>query len=57
MLPLPKEATIEAMNVSKDGRLLVHTYNDRNWFRQFGFTQQNIVVNTDGKRNIEISNG
>ena len=34
MLPLPTEATIEAMNVSTDRRHPFHTYNDRNRFRQ-----------------------
>ena len=47
MLPLPTEATLEAMNVSTDRRHPFYTYNDRNRFRQFGFTQQNIVVDTD----------
>ena len=57
MLPLPTEATIEAKNISKDRRHPFHTYNDRNRFRQFGFTQQNIVVDTDDvERDVEISN-
>ena len=58
MLPLPTEATVEAMNVSTDRRHPFHTYNDRNRFRQFGFTQQNIVVDIDDiERDMEISNG
>ena len=58
MLPLPTEATIEAMNVSLDPRHPFHTYNDRNRFRQFGFTQRNIVVDKDDvERNMKISNG
>ena len=58
MLPLPTEATTEAINVSTDRRHPFHTYNDRNRFRQFGFTQQNIVVEIDdGERDMEISNG
>ena len=58
MLPLPTEATIEAMNVSTDRRHPFYTYNDRNRFRQFGFTQQNIVVDIDDvERDMEISNG
>ena len=58
MLPLPTEATIEAMNVSTDRRHPFHTYNDRNRFRQFGFTRQNIVVDMDDvERDMEISNG
>ena len=44
MLPLPTEAAIETMNISTDRRHPSHTYNDRNRFRQFEFTQQNIVV-------------
>ena len=55
MLPLPTEATIEAMNVSLDPRHPFHTYNDRNRFRQFGFTQENII--DDVERDMEISNG
>ena len=47
MLPLPTEATIEAMNVSADRRHPFHAYNDRNRFMQFGFTQQNVVVDID----------
>ena len=35
MLPLPTEATIEAMNVSTDRRHPFQSYNDRNRFRQF----------------------
>ena len=58
MLPLPTEATVEAMNVSTNRRHPFHTYNDRNWFRQFGFTQQNIIVDIDDvERDMEISNG
>ena len=58
MLPLPTEATIEAMNVSADRRHPFHAYNDRNRFMQFGFTQQNIVVDLDDvERDTEISNG
>ena len=58
MLLLPTEATIEAMNVSTDRRHPFHTYNDRNRFRQFGFTQRNIVVDmADVEKNMEISNG
>ena len=58
MLPLPTEATIEAMNVSTDRRHPFHTYNDRNRLRQFGFTQRNIVVDIDDvERNMKISNG
>ena len=58
MLPLPREAAIEAMNVSTDRRHLFHTYYDDNLVRQFEFTQQNIVVNThDVERNMDISNG
>ena len=58
MLTLPTEATIEAMNVSTDRRHPFHTYNDRNRFRQFGFAQQNVVVELDDVgRDLEISNG
>ena len=58
MLPLPTEATIEAMNVSTDRRRPFHTYNDRNRFRQFGFTQQNIVVYLDDvERDMKNSSG
>ena len=58
MLPLPTEATIEAMNDSTDQRHPFYTYNDRNRFRQFGFTQRNIVVDKDDvERDMEISNG
>ena len=58
MLPLPTEATIEAMNASTDRRHLFHTCNDRNRFRQIGFTQRNIVVDIDDvERDMEISNG
>ena len=46
------------MNVSTDQRHPFYTYNDRNRFRQFGFTQQNIVVDIDDvERDMEISNG
>ena len=56
--PLPTEATIEAMNVYRDRRHSFYTDNDRNRFRQFGFTQQNIVVDIDDvERDMEISNG
>ena len=34
MLPLPTEATIQAMNVFTDRRHPFHTYNGRNRFRQ-----------------------
>ena len=58
MLPLPTEATTEAMNVSTDRRHPFHTYNDHNRFRQIGFTQQNIVVNIDDvETDTKISNG
>ena len=58
MLPLPTEGTIDAMDVSTDRRHPFHTYNDRNRFRQFGFTQENIVVDIDDvERDMEISNG
>ena len=58
MLPLPTEATIEAMNVSTDLCHPFHTYNDRSRYRQFGFTQQNIVVDiNDVERDMGISNG
>ena len=58
MLPLLTEATIKAMNVSTDRRHPFHTYNDRNRFRQFGFTQQDNVVDIDDvERDMEISNG
>ena len=57
MLPLLTEATIEAMDISTDQCHPIHTYDDHNLFRQCGFTQQNIVVNTDNvKRDMEISN-
>ena len=45
MLPLSTEATIEAMNVFTDRRHPFHTFNDYSRFRQFGFTQRNIVAN------------
>ena len=58
MLPLPTEATIETMNISTDRRHPSHTYNDRNRFRPFEFTQQNIVVDIDDvERDMEMSNG
>ena len=58
MLPLPTEATTEAMNVSMDQRHPFHTYNNHNRFIQFGFTQQNIVVNIDNmERDKKILNG
>ena len=58
MLPLLTEATIEAMNVSRDQGHPFHIYNDCNRFRQFGFTQRNTVVDIDDVgRNVEISNG
>ena len=58
MLPLPTKATIEAMNVSTDRCHPFRTYNDRNRFRQFRFTQRNTVVDIDDVgRNVEISNG
>ena len=58
MLPLPTEATIEAMNVSMDWRHPLHTYNDGSRFRQFGFTQQNIVVDIDDmESDMEALNG
>ena len=57
MLPLPTEATIEAMNVSTDRRHPFHTYDDRNRFRQFGVTKQNIEVDMDDMlRDVETSN-
>ena len=58
MLPLPTEATFEAMNVSTDRRHLFYTYNDSSRVRQSGFTQQNIVVDIDDvERDMEISSG
>ena len=58
MLFLPTEATIEAMNVSTNRRHPCHTLNNHNRFRQYGFTQQNIVVDIDDvERDLEISNG
>ena len=58
MLPLPTEATTAAMNASTDQCHPFHTYNDCNQFRQFGFTQQNIIVDIDDmERDMEISNG
>ena len=55
MLPLPTEATTEAMNASTDQSHPFHTYKDCNRFRQFGFTQENII--DDVERDMEISNG
>ena len=56
MLLLPKEAAIKVMNISMDQCHPFHTYNDHNLFRQFGFTQQNIIVNqVDVKRDMGIS--
>ena len=55
MLLLPTEATTEAMNVSTHRCHPFYTYNDRNRFRQFGFTQENII--DDVERDMEISNG
>ena len=58
MLPLPTEATTEAMNVSTDRRHPFHTYSDRKRFRQLGFTQQNIAADIDDvERDVDISNG
>ena len=58
MLPLPTEATIEVMNICTDRRHPFHTYNDRNRFRQFGFTQRNNIVDIgDVERGMEIWNG
>ena len=58
MLLLPTEATIEVKNVCTDRRQPFHYYNDHNRFRQFGFTQQNIVINVDDvERDTKISNG
>ena len=58
MLPLPTEATIEAMNVSTDRRHPFHTYHDHSLFRQLEFTRQNNVVNTDDvEKDMDISNG
>ena len=58
MLPLPTEATVEDMNVSMDRRHPFRTYSDCNRFRQFGFTQQNLVVDVDDvERDMEIWNG
>ena len=55
MLLLLTEATIEAMDVSLDQRHPFYIYNDHNLFRQFGFTQQNIIVNqVDVKRDMGI---
>ena len=44
MLPLTTKATTEALNVSMDRRHPFNTWNDRTRFRQFGFTQQNILI-------------
>ena len=58
MQPLPTNTTSEAMNVSTDRRHPFHTYNDHNRFRQFGITQQSIVVNIDDEeRDTDISDG
>ena len=58
MLHLATESAAEAMNFFTDWHHPLHTYNNHNRFRQFGFTQQNIIVNTDDvERDIEISNG
>ena len=58
MLPLPTDATIEAMNVCTDRRHPFYTYIDLSQFGRFGFTQQNIVVDIDDvERDVEISNG
>ena len=58
MLPLPTEATTEAMNVSTDRRHPFHTYSDRKRFSQLGFTQQNIAADIDDvERDVDISNG
>ena len=58
MLPLPREVTVEAMNISIDRHHPVHTSNDHYLLRQFGFTHQNIEVNTDSvERDMEILNG
>ena len=58
MLPLPTEATLEAMNVSTDRCHPFRTCNDHNRFRQFWFAQQNIVLNIDDvEKDTEISNG
>ena len=57
MLPLSTEVTTEALNVSTDRRHPFYTYDDHNLFRQFRFTQQNIIVNTDDvERDMGISN-
>ena len=47
MLSLPTDATVEAMNIPTDRRHSFHTYSDHSSFRQFAFTERNIVVNTD----------
>ena len=58
MLLLPTKATIEAMNNSTVQGHPFHTHNNHNLLRQFGFTQQNIVLNiADVERDMEISNG
>ena len=57
MLPLPTEATSDAVNVSTERHHPTHAY-DRNQFRQFGFTRENIVVDINGvERDMGISNG
>ena len=57
MLPLPTEATSEAMNISTNRRHRFNSHNDHNRFRQFGFTQQSITVIIDkrggGHGNLE----
>ena len=56
MLPLPTGNV--SMDVSTDRRHPFHTYNDRNRFRQFGFTQENILVDIeDVERDMQTSNG
>ena len=45
MLALPTEATTEAMNICTNRRQPFRAYNDHNRGREFGFIQQNIVVN------------
>ena len=58
MLPLPAEATTEAMNICTEQHHPFHTCNDHTLFRQVGFIQQNIVANIDEvERDTEILNG
>ena len=46
------------MNICMDRHHPFHTYNDHKWFRQFEFTQHNIVINIDDmERDTEILNG